>query len=60
MKTLLKNIAIGLCVLASLHLIVSALNWPKPITYHVYIGTKETVLVSKAEWEELKALRGDK
>lgn len=60
MKTLLKNIAVGLCVLALLQLIVSALNWPNLVQYHVYIGSEETVLVSKAEWEELKALRGDK
>ncbi|WP_160132072.1 hypothetical protein [Acinetobacter haemolyticus] len=27
--------------------------------YRLYIGMEDTVIVSKAEYEELKALRGD-
>lgn len=50
---------IGLAWIGLFHVFFAVIGMLDLCHYRLYIGTLDKVIISKAEYEELKALRGD-
>lgn len=50
---------IGLAWIGLFHVFFAVIGMLDLCHYRLYIGTVDKVIISKAEYEELKALRGD-